>query len=172
MWIGAELYWYLVLKHMKIILVVVGKTDSAWLHQGLDVYLKRLKHYVPFEIRVVPDLKNTRNLPVAVQKEKEGQSLLTVINDKRDIFLLDEQGVQHSSRELAAFLERKMLSGCKELVFIIGGPFGFSEELENRASGKISLSRMTFSHQMVRLLFAEQLYRAFTILKGESYHND
>lgn len=157
---------------MKIILAVVGKTDSAWLQQGIDVYLKRLKHYVYFEFRVIPDLKNTRNLPVEIQKEKEGQMLMSAIGEKRDIFLLDENGIQHSSREFASFLERKMLSACKELVFIIGGPFGFSEELENKASGKISLSRMTFSHQMVRLLFTEQLYRAFTILKGESYHND
>jgi len=127
----------LVLMHMKIILVVVGKTDSVWLQQGMDVYLKRLKHYISFEIRVVPDLKNTRNLPVAIQKEKEGQALLTIISDKRDVYLLDEQGAQHSSREFASFLERKMLLGCKELVFIIGGPFGFSEELINRAAGKM-----------------------------------
>lgn len=162
----------LVFIFMKILIVVVGKTDSVWLQQGMDVYLNRLKHYASFEIRIVPDLKNTRNLPVVIQKEKEGQAILSIISDRRDVFLLDEHGVQHTSREFATFLERKMVSGCKDLVFIIGGPFGFSEELESRATGKISLSRMTFSHQMVRLLFAEQLYRAFTILKGESYHND
>lgn len=157
---------------MKITLVVTGKTDSKWLHEGIDTYIKRLKHYSSIEIKVLPDLKNTRNMPVELQKEKEGLQMIPVLEGKNDIFLLDEVGQQLSSRELAAFMEKKMIAACRDLIFVIGGPFGFSQQIENMASGKISLSRLTFSHQMVRLLFAEQLYRAFTIIRGEAYHND
>ena len=157
---------------MKITLVVTGKTGSKWLQEGIDTYLKRLKHYSSIEIKVLPDLKNTRNMPVELQKEKEGVQLIPIIEGKNDIILLDEGGLQLSSRELAAFIEKKMITACRELIFVIGGPFGFCQKIENMASGKISLSRLTFSHQMVRLLFTEQLYRAFTIIRGESYHND
>jgi 23S rRNA (pseudouridine1915-N3)-methyltransferase len=157
---------------MKITLVVTGKTDSKWLQEGIDTFVNRLKHYSPIEIKVLPDLKNTRNMPVELQKEKEGLQMIPVLEGKNDIFLLDEGGKQLSSRELAAFLEKKMIAACRELIFVVGGPFGFSQQIENMATGKISLSRLTFSHQMVRLLFAEQLYRAFTIIKGEAYHND
>jgi 23S rRNA (pseudouridine1915-N3)-methyltransferase len=157
---------------MKITLVVTGKTDSKWLQEGIDTFVNRLKHYSPIEIKVLPDLKNTRNMPVELQKEKEGLQMIPVLEGKNDIFLLDEGGKQLSSRELAAFLEKKMIAACRELIFVVGGPFGFSQQIENMATGKISLSRLTFSHQMVRLLFAEQLYRAFTIIRGEAYHND
>lgn len=157
---------------MKITLVVTGKTDSKWLLEGIDTYIKRLKHYTTIEMKVLPDLKNTRNMPVELMKEKEGQQMLSVLEGKNDIFLLDEGGQQFSSRELAGFLEKKMNAACRDLVFVIGGPFGFSDQIKIMAAGKISLSRLTFSHQMVRLLFAEQLYRAYTIIRGESYHND
>jgi 23S rRNA (pseudouridine1915-N3)-methyltransferase len=157
---------------MKITLVVTGKTDSKWLLEGIDTYLKRLKHYTTIDMKVLPDLKNTRNMSAELQKEKEGQQMLSVLDGKNDIFLLDEGGQQYTSRELAAFMEKKMIAACRELVFVIGGPFGFSDQVKNMASGKISLSQLTFSHQMVRLLFAEQLYRAYTIIRGESYHND
>lgn len=157
---------------MKIILATTGKTDSEWLKAGMETYLKRLTHYVPVEMKVFPDLKNTKNMPASIQKEKEGEQMAPWFEGKSDIFLLDEGGRHFSSREFSAFLENKMVNGCRELVFVTGGPFGFSEKVYSMASGKISLSRMTFSHQMVRLLFVEQLYRAFTIIRGESYHND
>jgi 23S rRNA (pseudouridine1915-N3)-methyltransferase len=157
---------------MKITLVVTGKTDSKWLQEGIDTYLNRLKHYSPIEIKILPDLKKTRNMPVELQKEKEGLQIIPVIVGKKDIFLLDESGQELSSREMAALIEKKMITASREMVFVVGGPYGFSQQVENMASGKISLSRLTFSHQMVRLLFAEQLYRAFTIIRGEAYHND
>lgn len=157
---------------MKITLVVTGKTDSKWLQEGIDTYLNRLKHYSPIEIKILPDLKKTRNMPVELQKEKEGLQIIPVIVGKKDIFLLDESGQELSSREMAALIEKKMIAASREMVFVVGGPYGFSQQVENMASGKISLSRLTFSHQMVRLLFAEQLYRAFTIIRGEAYHND
>lgn len=157
---------------MRITLAVTGKTDSKWLSEGIEVYLNRIKRYIPVEIKVFPDLKNTRNMPVEVQKDKEWNQMLGFLEGKNDIYLLDEGGQTFTSREFSAFIEKKMTSACRELVFIVGGPFGFSQQVEKIAAGKISLSSMTFSHQMVRLLFVEQLYRAFSILKGEPYHND
>lgn len=157
---------------MKITLVVTGKTDSKWLQEGIDTYLNRLKHYSPIEMKILPDLKKTRNMPVELQKEKEGLQMIPVLVGKNDIFLLDESGQELSSREMAAFIEKKIIAASREMVFVVGWPYGFSQQVENMASGKISLSRLTFSHQMVRLLFAEQLYRAFTIIRGEAYHND
>jgi len=157
---------------MKIVLIVTGKTGSIWLQQGLDIYIKRLGFYIPFEFKVVPDLKNNRNLTQEQQKIKEGEQLMPLLEGKNEIYLLDEKGEEFSSRGFAGFIERKMVAGCREVVFIIGGPYGFSENVENKCSGKISLSKLTLSHQMVRLLFMEQLYRAFTIIKGEPYHHD
>ena len=157
---------------MRITLAVTGKTDSKWLSEGIEVYLNRIKRYIPVEIKVFPDLKNTRNMPVEVKKEKEWNQMMGFLEGKNDIYLLDEGGQTFTSREFSAFIEKKMTSACRELVFIVGGPFGFSQQVEKIAAGKISLSSMTFSHQMVRLLFVEQLYRAFSILKGEPYHND
>jgi len=156
---------------MKIVLLVSGKTESVWLQQGIDVYIQRLKHYIPFEIKVIPDLKHTKNLTSEEQKEEEGKLILPHMNEKSDVYLLDEGGREFSSKELSVFLEKKMTTGCRELTFIIGGPFGFSRKIDETPAGKISLSRLTFSHQMVRLLFVEQLYRAFTILRGEPYHH-
>ncbi len=157
---------------MKITLLVVGKTDVAWLREGIDVYVKRLKHYVSFELEVIPDLKRSKNLSIDQQKQKEGELILDKMAPGKEIHLFDEGGKTFSSRELASFFEQKMLGSLKELVFVIGGPYGFSEDVYRQAHSKISLSKLTFSHQMVRLLCVEQVYRAFTILKGEPYHHD
>jgi len=157
---------------VKITLLVIGKTDAAYLKEGLNEYLKRLKHYVNFEIEVIPDIKKVKNMSSENQKKREGELILSKKMGGKEIHLFDEKGKTLSSRELAQFLEKKMVSGLKELVFVIGGPYGFSEDVYKNASTKISLSRLTFSHQMVRLLCTEQIYRAFTILKGEPYHHD
>ena len=157
---------------MKITLIVIGKTDARWLNEGIETYLNRLTHYTSLEVKLLPDIKNNSKMPPQVRKEKEGQQVASMIEGKTNIYLLDEKGKSFTSRELAGFLENKMVSGLKELTFIIGGPYGFSDEIANYCNGKISLSKLTFSHQMVRLLFLEQLYRAFTIINGESYHND
>jgi 23S rRNA (pseudouridine1915-N3)-methyltransferase len=133
--------------------------------------MKRIPHYVSFEMKVIPDIKNAKNMSEEQQKDKEGELILQQILPSDELILLDENGLEASSVDFARFLEKKMLSGIKRLVFVIGGPYGFSGSVYSRAIGKISLSKMTFSHQMVRLIFAEQLYRAFTILKGEPYHH-
>lgn len=156
---------------MKICLLVIGKTDEAYLQNGLDIFLKRIPHYIAFEMKIIPDLKNSKNFSELLQKEKEGELILQQITSSDELFLLDEQGLEVSSVEFARFLEKKMISGIKRLIFVIGGPYGFSGNVYSRANGKVSLSKMTFSHQMVRLIFAEQLYRAMTILKGEPYHH-
>jgi 23S rRNA (pseudouridine1915-N3)-methyltransferase len=157
---------------MKVICIVVGKTDSKWLKEGIETFSERIKHYVPFEIKVIPGLKNIRNLTTSQQKEKEGELINSCLNGKGEVYLLDESGNEFSSREFAGFLEKKMIMACRELIFVIGGPYGFSENLVRQVNGKVSLSKLTFSHQLVRLLFVEQLYRAFSIIRGESYHND
>lgn len=156
---------------MKICLLVIGKTDEDYLRNGLDIFLKRLPHYILFEMKIIPDIRKVKNLSQEQQKEKEGELILQQLQPSDELFLLDEQGMEASSVDFARFLEKKMLSGIKRLVFVIGGPYGFSPSLYAGANGKISLSKMTFSHQMVRLIFIEQLYRAFTILKGEPYHH-
>jgi len=156
---------------MKICLLVIGKTDESYLQKGIEIYLKRIPHYVSFEFKTIPDLKNSKNLSEDQQKEKEGELILQQINTSDELLLLDERGQENSSVEFARFLERKMISGIKRIVFVIGGPYGFSANVYARANGKLCLSRMTFSHQMVRMIFLEQLYRAMTILKGEPYHH-
>jgi len=156
---------------MKICLLVIGKTDEAYLQKGIELFLKRIPHYISFEMKLIPDIKNSKNLSEDQQKEKEGDLILQQISTSDELFLLDEQGMEVSSTEFARFLEKKMISGIKRLVFVIGGPYGFSQNVYSRANGKVSLSKMTFSHQMVRLIFLEQLYRAMTILKGEPYHH-
>jgi 23S rRNA (pseudouridine1915-N3)-methyltransferase len=156
---------------MKICLLVIGKTDEEYLQKGLGIFMKRIPHYILFEMKIIQDIKNSKNLSEEQQKEKEGELIMQQILSSDELFLLDEQGLEVSSVDFARFLEKKMLSGIKRLVFVIGGPYGFSTTVYSRATGKISLSKMTFSHQMVRLIFAEQLYRAFTILKGEPYHH-
>ena len=157
---------------MKISLVTVGKTDVKWIREGLDLYVSRLSHYVPFALDEIPELKNAASLSRSQVKEKEGELVLRRIKDADEVILLDERGREMRSVELAAFLEEKISRGGRDLVFVIGGAYGFSEKVSARADAKLSLSRMTFSHQMVRTIFAEQLYRAFTIIKGEPYHHE
>lgn len=156
---------------MKICLLVIGKTDEAYLQKGIEIFLKRIPHYIPFEMKVISDIKNAKNLSEEQQKDKEGELILQQITTSDELFLLDENGMEFPSVEFARFLEKKMISGIKRMVFVIGGPYGFSGNVYSRANGKVSLSKMTFSHQMVRLIFLEQLYRAMTILKGEPYHH-
>lgn len=156
---------------MKIKLLAIGKTDNLYLQQLIDDYSKRLGFYISFEMQIVQDLKNTKSISEIQQKEKEGKLLLKQIDPSDEVILLDENGKSYSSVAFSELLQKKMNSGIKNLIFIIGGPYGFSEEVYQRANGKISLSAMTFSHQMVRLFFIEQLYRGFTILKNEPYHH-
>ena len=156
---------------MNIRLIAIGKTDHKNLQALIDNYQKRLSFYIKFDLEVIPDLKNAKNLSESQQKEKEGDLILSKITATDQLILLDENGKTFSSVGFSEELQKKMNSGIKTLVFVIGGPYGFSETVYAKASGKISLSQMTFSHQMVRLFFIEQLYRGFTILKGEPYHH-
>jgi len=156
---------------MKITLLTVGKTEDAYLKDGMDKYLKRLKHYIKFEIIELPELKNTKALSESQQKTKEAELLFKNIGATDHVILLDEVGSQHTSVQFSDLLNKKMIASVNNLVFIIGGPYGFDESIYKRANDKLSLSKMTFSHQMVRLFFVEQVYRAFTILKGEPYHH-
>ena len=157
---------------MKLTLLVIGKTDTKYLQEGIEEYSKRLKHYINFEIVVIPDIKKGKKNTIEFQKQKEGELILNKKRPGTEIHLFDEGGKAYKSREFATFIEKKMLNGLKELVLVIGGPYGFSQEVYSNTNSKISLSKMTFSHQMVRLLCVEQIYRAFTILKGEPYHHD
>ncbi|MGB3948598.1 MAG: 23S rRNA (pseudouridine(1915)-N(3))-methyltransferase RlmH [Bacteroidia bacterium] len=156
---------------MKITLVLNGKTEDEYLIKGVSIYEQRLKHYISFESIVFPALKNTKALSVEQQKQKEGELLLKHIQSSDRLILLDEGGKEYNSVQFSDYLQQQMNSGIKNLVFVVGGPYGFSDEIYKRANGKISLSQMTFSHQMVRLFFVEQLYRAMTILKNEPYHH-
>ena len=156
---------------MNIKLLVIGKTDNSALKELIDVYVNRLKHYVKFEIDVIPDIKNSKHLSEQLQKEKEGDIILKKINAIDQLILLDERGKDYTSVEFSNFLQKKMNSGTKQLVFVIGGPYGFSDSVYKKASGKVSLSKMTFSHQMIRLFVVEQIYRGFTILRNEPYHH-
>ena len=157
---------------MKITLLTIGKTEDKYLLEGLDIYLKRLKHYISFKILEIPELKGTKSLSREQQKSKESELIFKNIHSSDHVILLDEKGQEFSSKQFSTFLNKKMVGGQQHLVFIVGGPYGFSEEIYLRSNEKISLSRMTYSHQMIRLLFTEQLYRAYTILKGEPYHHD
>lgn len=157
---------------MKISLVVIGKTDEAYLQKGIEIFLNRIPHYLPLELKVIPDLKNSKNLSPEQQKEKEGEMILQQFSPSDEVILLDERGTSYSSPAFAQFLEKKMASGIKRMIFVIGGPYGFSDSVYTRSNSSLSLSKMTFSHQMVRLIFAEQLYRALTILRGEPYHHE
>lgn len=156
---------------MKATLLVIGKTDKDFVKNGIEEYKKRLVHYLPFDIIYIPDLKKTKNLSESQQKQKEGALILDKVKQGDNLILLDEGGKEFSSVGFSKFMEQKMLSGIKNLVFVIGGPYGFSEDVYRKAQGKISLSKMTFSHQMIRMIFTEQLYRAMTIIKGEPYHH-
>lgn len=156
---------------MNIKLIAIGKTDNKSLQTLIDDYSKRLSFYIKFDLEIIPDLKNAKNLSQSQQKEKEGELILSKIGASDQLILLDEKGKNFSSMAFSDELQKKMNSGIKTLVFVIGGPYGFSASVYAKANGKISLSLMTFSHQMVRLFFIEQLYRAFTILRNEPYHH-
>ncbi len=157
---------------MKMTLLTVGRTDVKWVREGLEMYVSRLGHYVPFSLVEIPELKNISSFSREQIKDKEGDAIIKALRPSDEVFLLDEHGREYSSMEFSVFLEEKMSRSSRDLVFVIGGAYGFSKAVYLRAEGKISLSRMTFSHQMVRTIFAEQLYRAFTILKGEPYHHE
>ena len=156
---------------MKVKLLTMGKTDVPWVREGLELYVSRLVHYVPFTLQEIPQLKKAGALSAPQIKEKEGELLLAAVKPSDEVILLDEHGRRMRSLEFADFIGERLLRG-RDLVFIVGGAYGFGEKVRSRADGAVSLSMMTFSHQMVRTVFAEQLYRAFTIIKGEPYHNE
>lgn len=156
---------------MNIRLIAIGKTDNKSLQTLIDDYTKRLSFYVKFDLEIIPDIKNVKNLSEAQQKEKEGELILSKINATDHLILLDENGKTFSSVGFSDYLQKKMNAGIKTLVFVIGGPYGFSDSVYQKAQGKVSLSEMTFSHQMVRLFVIEQIYRGFTILRNEPYHH-
>ncbi|MBR5771029.1 MAG: 23S rRNA (pseudouridine(1915)-N(3))-methyltransferase RlmH [Alistipes sp.] len=157
---------------MNIELIVVGKTDMKEVEALVTMYTKRLNHYVKFAITTLADVRNTKNLSAAEQKRMEGEAILRLVTDSDHLMLLDEHGLELRSIEFADLLQKRMSAGTKRLVFVIGGPYGFSDAVYQRANSKLSLSKMTFSHQIVRAIFTEQLYRAFTILKNEPYHHE
>jgi len=157
---------------MKITFLTVGKTTNPHPIKLQEEYQNRLKYYIPFETVVIPELKNTKNLSISEQQEKEADLILKAFEANDEVILLDEKGKQYTSMGFSEFIAKKMLASHKRMIFVVGGPYGFSERVYQRANGKISLSAMTFSHQMIRLIFTEQLYRAMTILKGEPYHHE
>ena len=156
---------------MKVVLLAIGKTDAGYWKDALDDYSERLKHYIPFETEVIKELKNVKNRTQAQQKEEEGRLIIKSLQTGDACVLLDERGKTYTSKQFASYLDRKMQSPSKRIVFLIGGPYGFSDEVYERISEQLSLSKMTFSHQMIRAVFVEQLYRAMTILRGEAYHH-
>ena len=156
---------------MKLTFLWMGKTGERWLQEGIDIYVERLKHYVSLSVEIISTPKNLPKNDVAKQKEMEGDAMLNRIAPTDEVYLLDERGLAYSSEGLAEFLQKRMSANAKNIVLVVGGPFGFSEKIYRRANGQISFSQLTFSHQMIRLLLCEQVYRAFTIIKGESYHH-
>ena len=157
---------------MKITLLTVGKTDVKWVREGLELYASRLAHYVNFEIQEIPELKNVSSLSKDMIKEREGELILKFLKPGAVLILLDERGREYRSVEFSRELQDRMSKDSRDIVFAVGGAYGFSEEVYSRSESSISLSKMTFSHQMVRTIFAEQLYRAFTIMRGEPYHHE
>ena len=157
---------------MHLTLLTVGKTDIPWVREGLEMYVSRIRHYVPFELKELPELKGVSALTRAQIKEREGELLLRQVKSSDELILLDEHGKEYRSVEFAERLGRRLAASGRDLVFVIGGAYGFSDAVYARADGKLSLSAMTYSHQLVRTIFAEQLYRAFTILRGEPYHHE
>ena len=157
---------------MKVALIIVGKTVNKHFVELIDEYAGRVKHYIGFDIITIPELKNTKSLSTDQQKQQEGELILKQMQTGDYVVLLDEHGKELRSVEFSAYMEQKMQTVNKRLVFVIGGPYGFSQEVYGRANEKLSLSKMTFSHQMVRLIFVEQLYRAMTIMRGEPYHHE
>lgn len=157
---------------MKITLLTVGKTDVKWVREGLELYVSRLVHYIPFTLLEIPELKGVSSFTQSQIKSREGELILKAVKPSDEVILLDEHGKEYRSVDFAKKIEEKISRGSRDIVFVIGGAYGFSDEVYSRADGKISLSQMTFSHQMVRTIFAEQLYRAFTIMRGEPYHHE
>jgi 23S rRNA (pseudouridine1915-N3)-methyltransferase len=157
---------------MKLCLLFVGKTDADYIKKGYEVYEKRLSHYLPIETIIIPDLKKVKNLSENQQKQLEGQAILNQLKPTDKLVLLDEKGKDFTSIKFADFMQKEMNAGLKRLILVIGGPYGFSDAVYQKAQGKISLSKMTFSHQMVRMFLIEQAYRAMTILKNEPYHHE
>lgn len=157
---------------MKVLFVVIGKTDASYFNDAIREYKNRLVHYLPFEMTVIPDIKNVKNLSQSQQKEKEGEFILKTLLPGDQVVLLDERGKEYSSLQFASYIDKKMQTVARRLVFVVGGPYGFSDAVYSAAVEKISLSKMTFSHQMIRMIFIEQLYRAMTILRGEPYHHE
>lgn len=156
---------------MKIQLLLIGKTGFPFVKEGMDEYSKRIKRYTEFNVQTIPDLKGTKSWSIDQLKEEEGKRILKSINTRDFVILLDERGEDPDSFEFARFMEKQMLASVKSIVFVIGGAYGFSDEVYSRGNSLLSLSRMTFSHQVIRMVFMEQLYRAFTILRGEPYHH-
>lgn len=156
---------------MKVTLLTMGKTDVRWVREGLEMYVSRLSHYIPFTLNELAELRNTASLSREQIREKEGDLLLSAVKPSEEVILLDERGAERTSAEFAAFLQDRLSRGGRDLTFVIGGAYGFSRRVYDRADGMLALSRMTFPHQLVRTVFAEQLYRAFTILRGEPYHH-
>ena len=157
---------------MAVILLVMGKTDVGWVKEGLDLYVSRLSHYIRFSVKEIPELKNASSIGKDQIKKKEGDIILKNIGSEDFVVLLDEHGEEFRSVEFAKKLEKRISSSGKNIIFVIGGAYGFSDAVYDRCDAKLSLSRLTFSHQMARTIFAEQLYRAFTIMKGEPYHHE
>ena len=157
---------------MQIELIVVGKTDSKEVSALVEMYQKRINHYCRFSMTVLPDLRNTKSLTPQQQNQSEGERILAQLTESDYVVLLDERGTAFRSVDFAEWMRKRMVSGLKRLVFVIGGPYGFSEEVYRRANSKLSLSKMTFSHQIVRAIFTEQIYRVFTILNNEPYHHE
>ena len=156
---------------MNIKLIFVGKTEEKYLREGIEIFEKRLKNYINFEMIIIPSLKDTKSLSPQIVKEKEGELILKQVSKYDKIILFDEKGLEFTSMDYSVFLQKHMNAGVKNLCFVVGGAFGFSDEVYKKADQKVALSKMTFSHQMIRLLIVEQIYRAFTILKNEPYHN-
>lgn len=157
---------------MKIKLLVVGKTTDEYIQAGMDNYIKRIKRYIGFDIEIIPALKNTKNLSINQIKEKEGELITGKLQSGELLILLDEKGKQMNSIDFSKMIQQQMLQGLKNVVFVIGGAYGFSQNVYQKASSKLSISQMTFSHQIIRLIFLEQLYRAFTIINNEPYHHE
>ncbi len=157
---------------VKILLLTIGNTDKKYMREGIDDYVKRLSFYLPFEMKVIPDIKNRSSLSTELQKEKEGQLILSQVSSGDYLVLLDEHGTEFSSVDFSKWIEKKMIAGTRQLTFVIGGPYGFSNAVYQRSDVKISMSKLTFSHQMARMIFVEQVYRAMTIIKNEPYHHE
>lgn len=157
---------------MNIELLTVGKTNIKYIKEGIEEYTNRLRHYISFTITSIPDLKNISKLDKEQQKNAEGEKILASLQNSDYVVLLDERGKQYTSLEFSKYIEKTILSGARKMVFIVGGPFGFSQQVYQRADAMLSLSKMTFNHEMIRLFFTEQVYRAMTILRGEKYHHE